>query len=176
MTNQEIEQAILDNESLVYFAINRYFPDLCSDEDIIQTGRIGLWKACTNYDSTKSKFSTFAVRCIINEIRMELHDREKMGRLGKITSLDEPLYFDNSGNAVTLAHLFPDPSNNYYVINYDISFLQNKLSERDVKVFELSIAGFSPEEIGKIFGYTRTWAYRIIKKVQSIAKTKMVYI
>ena len=175
MTNQEIEQTILDIESLVHFAINKYFPDFRCDEDVIQTGRIGLWKACINYDSAKSKFSTFAVRCIANKIRMEIRGREKLWKFGDIASLDEPLYFDNYGNAITLAHVIKDHCNDYCAIDYDISFLKDKLSERDVKVFKMSIAGFSTEEIGRAFGYTRTWAYRIISKAQKIAKEKMAY-
>tara|TARA_Y100000296_G_C5118062_1_gene228887 strand:- start:197 stop:667 length:471 start_codon:yes stop_codon:yes gene_type:complete len=37
-------------------------------EDCIQVGLIGLLKAIRNYDSEKSKFSTFATVCIRNEI------------------------------------------------------------------------------------------------------------
>lgn len=176
ISDQEIEQAILDNENLVYFVVNKYFPDLRCDEDVVQTGRIGLWKACINYNGAKSKFSTYAVQCILNEIRFELRKRAKMQKFGKIVSLDEPLYFDDEGNAVTFAHLVPDPSDDYCTIDYDLSFLNDKLSERDIKVFKLSVDGFSATEIGQIFGYTRAWASRIIKKARTIAKAKMTYI
>ena len=37
-------------------------------EDCIQVGLIGLLKAIRNYDSERSKFSTFATICIKNEI------------------------------------------------------------------------------------------------------------
>ena len=94
MNSREIEQAVVDNQNLVRFAINRYFPGLREDEDIFQVGWIGLWKACLSYDSSKSKLSTFAVRCIINEVRMELRSRAKLWRFGDVASLDELLYFD----------------------------------------------------------------------------------
>lgn len=55
MTTKEIEQAIISNEKLIYFVINRYYPDFIEDEDIIQSGRIGLWKACISYDSSKKQ-------------------------------------------------------------------------------------------------------------------------
>lgn len=42
MNSREIEQAVVDNQNLVRFAINRYFPSLRDDEDIFQVGWIGL--------------------------------------------------------------------------------------------------------------------------------------
>ena len=82
MNSREIEQAVVDNQNLVRFAINRYFPSLRDDEDIFQVGWIGLWRACIGYDSSRSKFSTYAVRCIINEIRVELRNRAKLWERG----------------------------------------------------------------------------------------------
>lgn len=174
MTNQEIEQAIIDNEKLVYFVVNKFFPEFRGDEDIIQVGRIGLWKACANYDNSRSKFSTFATKCIYNAIKAELSDRAKeLCWSGEVVSLDEPLYFNKDGNAVTLAHLIPDPSDEYCAIDYDLSFLSGKLSERDAEVFKLSVYGFSATEIGRAFGYTRAWASRIIRKAQTLARKMM---
>lgn len=173
MNSREIEQAVVDNQNLVRFAINRYFPSLRDDEDIFQVGWIGLWRACIGYDSSRSKFSTYAVRCIINEIRVELRNRAKLWGFGDIASLDEPVYFDKDGNAITLANLIPDPNNEYCKIDYDISFLSGKLSERDMEVFKLSIYGFTAAEIARAFGYTRTWASRIIKDAQALARKKM---
>lgn len=172
MTNQEIERAVVDHQKLVRFAINRYFPDLREDEDIFQVGWIGLWKACISYDSSKSKFSTFAVKCIINEIRIELRSRAKLWGFGDIASLDEPLYFDKDGGVVTLAHQVPDKSDDYCVVDYDISFLSGKFSERELEVFRLSICGFTTVEIGRAFGRTRAWASRIIRKAQAISRTE----
>lgn len=173
MNSREIEQAVVDNQNLVRFAINRYFPSLRDDEDIFQVGWIGLWRACIGYDSSRSKFSTYAVRCIINEIRVELRNRAKLWGFGDIASLDEPVYFDKDGNAIALANLIPDPNNEYCKIDYDISFLSGKLSERDMEVFRLSIYGFTAAEIARVFGYTRAWASRIIKDAQALARKKM---
>lgn len=176
MTAQEVEETIKNNQRLVYSVINKYFSRFCGDEDIVQVGRIGLWKACIAYDSSKSKFSTFATHCIVNEIREELRSRRtKLYGLGDVASLDEPLYFDRGGNAVTLAHIIPDLNDDYCAVDYDVSFLEGKLSKRDVEVFKLSIYGFTAAEIGRAFGYTRAWASRIIKEARTICKAKMPY-
>lgn len=175
MTAQEIEQAVLDNKKLVHFAIKKYFPSFYGDEDIFQVGWIGLWKACVGYDNSKSKFSTFAVRCIINEISTEVCSRSKQWQLGDVASLDEPLYLDKDGNAVTLAHTIPDLNNDYCAVDYDISFLKEQLSERDVEVFKMNIYGFTAAEIGRAFGYTRAWASRIINEARAISRAQMAY-
>lgn len=175
MTTQEVEQAIIDNEKLVYYVIHRFFSDFQGDEDIIQTGFIGLWKACISYDGFKAKFSTYAVRCIMNEIRAELRHRAKLWKFGDVASLDEPVYFDKNGNAVTLAHLVPDSHNDYQVVDYDLSFLNNKLSERDIAVFKLSIYGFTATEIANMFGYTKAWASKTITKAQALCRELMDY-
>jgi RNA polymerase sigma factor (sigma-70 family) len=173
MTAQEIERAIIDNEKLVYYAIHRFFPDFQDDEDVAQAGFIGLWKACISYDDSKTKFSTYAVRCIMNEIRAELRHRAKLWKFGDIASLDEPVYFDKNGSAVTLAHLVPDSHNDYHVVDYDLSFLNNKLSKRDIVVFKLSIYGFTATEIANMFGYTKAWASKIITKAQALCRKLM---
>ena len=173
MTKQEVEQVIIDNEKLVYYTIHRFFPDFQGDEDVVQAGFIGLWKACISYDDSRNKFSTYAVRCIMNEIRVELRHRAKLWKFGDIASLDEPVYFDKNGSAVTLAHLVPDSHNDYHVVDYDLSFLNNKLSERDVIVFKLSIYGFTATEIANMFGYTKAWASKIITKAQALCRKLM---
>lgn len=175
MNNQDVEQMIIDNQKLVHFVVNKYFPSFYDDEDIIQVGRIGLWKACVGYDSQKGKFSSFAVHCITNEIRMEFRRRERMSRFGYITSLDEPLYFDKDGTAVTLAHTIADPKDDYNIIDYDLSFLKHKLSKRDIEAFKMSICGYTSTEIGNAFGFTRTWASGVIKKAQKLSRKEFSY-
>lgn len=66
-----------ENINLVYFTIHKYYPSFIKDEDIIQCGMLGLCCAAKHYDPTKSKFSTFAISWIKNEIKHELQERGK---------------------------------------------------------------------------------------------------
>ena len=70
------KQFIEKNIDLVYFAINKYYPSFSKDEDIIQCGMIGLCKAVDKWGQ-KGKFSSYATKCILNEIRQELKNRGK---------------------------------------------------------------------------------------------------
>ena len=60
------------------------------DEDSSQVALIGLWKACQSYDTTQSQFSTFAWRCVWNELSQHLQRQQatKRGHGAKHVSLD----------------------------------------------------------------------------------------
>lgn len=174
MTNKEIEQMIVDNQNLIWHVINKYYCNFRDDEDIFQVGQIGLWKACINYNDARGKFSTLATTCILNEIRQEFRKREKLWKYGNIASLDEPQYFNNAGVPITLGDLLEDRKDDYSAIDYDLSCLKDKLSERDIEIFKLRINGFTYNEIGKCFGFSRSWIEKIVKNARNIAKREMI--
>ena len=81
MSSTSIEELFEENQKLVYFVVNKYYDWLAEDEDIIQEGFLGLYKASLTWDSSRSKFSTYATRCILNQIRHELRKRSRGRRL-----------------------------------------------------------------------------------------------
>lgn len=100
-TQTAAEKLYLENENLVYGTLHRYFPTLAFDEDIQQIARIGLWKACLNYDADKSCFSTAAYKFITNEVRMEL--RKKRRKMEALTVSLNELLPDSNGTAMDCA-------------------------------------------------------------------------
>lgn len=171
MSSQEIEQMVLDNRKLVYYIVNQRFYDLRHDDDVIQSGMIGLWRACLRFDHTKGEFSTFACHCIFNEISGELRSR-KAGLEGEgVLSLDEPCGLDKeTGSPITRGHMIADKRNDYSIADYDLSCVEKKMSERDFAIFKMYIAGFTVVEIGEIFGFSRAWASKIIQTAQAKAR------
>lgn len=70
---------VQDNINLVYSSIHKYFPHLAYDEDVQQSGFIGLCKAAFNFDVTRGfKFSTYAVPLIVGEVKRYLRDFNKL--------------------------------------------------------------------------------------------------
>ena len=68
------EQILADNYNLIIKTIQTYFQGECKKigrEDLEQEGAIGLLKAIRTYDGDKNcEFSTYAVTCIRNAMRM----------------------------------------------------------------------------------------------------------
>lgn len=69
-TEQENTELFLNNERLVGKVYHDWFAWFKGyEEDLMSAGRMGLWRACVNYDESKGiKFSSFACKCIKNEM------------------------------------------------------------------------------------------------------------
>ena len=65
-------ERIINNLNLVYWRCQkRYYSIKYSMEDIISIGMIGIIKAADNYKESKGySFTTYAIKCIDNEIMM----------------------------------------------------------------------------------------------------------
>ena len=91
------------NLRLVVYIAKKFDNTGVGVEDLISIGTIGLIKAVDTFDPDKGKrFSSYASRCIENELRMELR---RVRKAGVQVSLQEPL---EAGGQLTLADTLPD--------------------------------------------------------------------
>ena len=95
------------NLRLVVFIARKFENTGIGIEDLISIGAIGLIKAVRSYDpDAGTSLSTYAARCIENEILMSLrHSRKQQNDI----SLDEPLGTDSDGNTVSFSDLLGTP-------------------------------------------------------------------
>lgn len=117
----EQRELVEQNTLLVPYAIRRYFGhDAACDEDVIQTGYLGLCQAALSYRPDVGKFSTYATHCIINVVSNEFRKGTTKGRKcsDTITSLNLPLDQDDSGS-MELMDIVPDTTQDVesFVIN-----------------------------------------------------------
>lgn len=85
--------------------VKKYYALPGDQDDLISIGTIGLMKAVDTFDSARrARFSTYASRCIENEIRMQFRRNRKTG--GTV-SLQEALESDGD-SALTLADVLQD--------------------------------------------------------------------
>lgn len=95
------------NMRLIVHIARKYKVPGCTFDDLISIGSVGLIKAVRSYDMrTGTSLSTYAARCIENEILMSLRQSRKQQA---DISLDEPLGTDRDGNAVSFADLLGTP-------------------------------------------------------------------
>jgi RNA polymerase sporulation-specific sigma factor len=99
--NQAKEELILHNMRLVAHVAKRYSTSEEEQEDLLSIGTIGLIKAVNTFKADYgSRFATYAIRCIDNEMLMYFRGKKKTK--GEV-SMFEPIGTDKEGNQI---HLF----------------------------------------------------------------------
>lgn len=142
-------------------------------EDLISIGTIGLIKAISSFDAGKGKLSTYASRCIDNELLMLLRSKKKSSRE---VSLFEPIGTDKEGNEINLLDIIEHEQEDVTEqmelcdnIRKMIKLLDEVLTDREREIVFLRyglITGkeVTQREIGELLHISRSYVSRIEKK------------
>ncbi len=162
------------NLRLVAHIAKKYTGSVRDQEDLLSIGTIGLMKGITSFDPSKgTRLTTYAARCIENEILMLLRSKKK--EQGDV-SLNESIGTDKEGNQIMLIDVMKnDEVDIFDKINTSIEIrqlyhnIQKELDAREKKVILLryGILDGHPmpqREIAKRLGISRSYVSRIEKK------------
>ena len=163
------DRLIRHNLRLVAHVTKKYYAATSAQDDLISIGTIGLIKAVDTFDPARaSKFSSYASRCIENELRMELR---RTRREGTQVSLQEPL--EGSGQ-LTLADTLPDPAvmEDDCERRTDAARLRKLLQtlpqrEQDLLTMRYGLDGKPPQtqqEVAAHLGISRSYVSRMEKR------------
>ena len=142
-------------------------------EDLISIGTIGLIKAISSFDAGKGKLSTYASRCIDNELLMLLRSKKKSR--GEV-SLFEPIGTDKEGNEINLLDIMEHEQQDiteqielYENTKKLVKLLDEVLNDREREIICLRyglITGkeVTQREIGEALQISRSYVSRIEKK------------
>ena len=161
------------NLRLVAHIVKKYQGAAEELDDLISIGTIGLIKAIQTFDFQKaSRLSTYAARCIDNELLMLLRSRKKSS---KEVSLYEPIGTDKEGNEISLLDVIEtepvDVVKNYSLkqdIDYLYQLLPKVLSPREQEIIILRYGLYGQKEltqreIAKRLKISRSYVSRIEK-------------
>ena len=161
------------NLRLVAHIVKKYQGAGEDSDDLISIGTIGLIKAIQTFDFQKaSRLSTYAARCIDNELLMLLRSKKKSN---KEVSLYEPIGTDKEGNEISLLDVIEsepvDVVKNYSLkqdIRYLYQLLPRILSAREQEIVTLRYGLYGKEEltqreIAKRLNISRSYVSRIEK-------------
>ena len=168
------EQLILHNMRLVAHVTKKYSVNEDESEELISIGTVGLIKAVSSFKADYgSRFATYAIRCIENEILMYYRSKKKTK---SDVSLFEPIGTDKEGNQIQLMDVIEnddiDVSNNI-LKNESIDklnkYIKEVLSEREYYIIVQRYGLLGHEEmtqrqIAKILGISRSYVSRIEKR------------
>ena len=156
MTRNEL---IEDNMTLVYFVINTYFPSWRGNEDLIQTGMVGLCKAADTYKEGESKFSTYATKCIRNEIITEFKRNSKNV---PTVSLDTMVADEDD---IDFHSIIPAEYVDFD-INVNFSNFIGQLSEFQRTILSDLSNGLSQFEIAEKYKVSRQWVNKLCREIR----------
>ncbi len=171
---QEQQDLVVNNHKLVYYLVQKLGIPPSDYDDMVSIGTIGLCKAAAKFDANRqTKFSTYASRCIHNEIFMYFRKNKK-----QILSLDDPFSTNAESNAGTLGELLFDPISsdfekqveNTIIITQSLSYILNCLSYKETIILLLSIANVKQKEIAHVVGVAQSYISRLAKKLYSKVK------
>lgn len=176
------DKLINHNLRLVAHIVKKYAGTSEAD-DLISVGTIGLIKAINTFEYGKgTQLSTYAARCIENEILMLLRVSKKHKN---VMSLDESLGQDKDGNDIELAEIIPadeeevlsQVENN--VITAKINkLIDEKLSQREAEIIKMryGIGGkpaLTQREVATKLGISRSYISRLETKAIEIIKKEV---
>ncbi len=174
------------NLRLVAYIVNKNYPDSNDQDDLISIGTIGLIRAVETFDYKKGNhFSTYASKCIDNQIKMYFR---KIKHQQTEISISEPIDSDGDGNALTLADICSSDVNIEEDVILKINseklyrFLEEELDDREREIISkrygipdkngLVTKPLTQREIAKKLGISRSYISRIEKKALEKLKSR----
>lgn len=163
------EKIIKHNLRLIVSEVRKFEGGPYELEDLEAVGAIGLIKSVDTFDINKNfSFSTYAARCIQNEILIFMRAEQKQKYQ---EYLDCPIRKQDDEEGSSFKDMLVD-ENADLIANYEdqeihmfIRSILNTLPKRDQEVMDLYFKEqYTQQEIGNLFGFTRSNTYEIIKK------------
>lgn len=165
---------IVHNMRLVAHIVKKYQNADEDTEEMISIGTIGLIKAVMTFQPEKgSRLSTYAARCIDNELLMHLRSRRKVSRE---VSIYEPIGTDKEGNQINFMDIIESEEPDVIDImdkNSKIRHLQKRLPkiltdrEREIIMLRYGLQDDKPvtqKQVAGKLGISRSYVSRIEKR------------
>ena len=161
------------NLRLVAHIVKKFDSKSSDTDDLISIGTIGLIKGIDTYKKTpKVKITTYAARCIQNEILMYYRTNKKT----QLTvSLNDSIGYDKEGNEINLVDMLEDKKedildtiqikDNISLLNKYMEKLNKREKEIIIKRYGLNnVKELTQKEIADSLGISRSYVSRIEKR------------
>ena len=161
------------NLRLVAHIVKKFDSKNADTDDLISIGTIGLIKGIDTYSNDKkTKITTYAARCIQNEILMHYRQTKKCG---PTISLNDSIGYDKEGNEINLIDILKDKSpdiieeietkDNIALLKEYLHLLSEREKEIITKRYGLNnTKEMTQKEIAKELNISRSYVSRIEKR------------
>ena len=164
------------NLRLVAHIVKKFNPPMTLTDDLISIGTIGLIKGIDSYKKNKNiKITTYAARCIENEILMYYRQSKKYQNT---VSLDDYIGTDKEGNKINLKDVIKDknkPIEDELYLKDNIDLLKKFITKLNKREQDIIINRYglnnkkakTQKEIAKEMHISRSYVSRIEKRAIS---------
>ncbi len=169
------DKLIQHNLRLVAHITKKYYAAPGDQEDLVSIGTIGLIKAVDTFDyNRKARFSTYASKCIENEIRMHLR---RVRRDPDAISLQDHIETGKDGAALQIQDAIPDDvcmerdceqREDVLLLHKGIDMLSGR--ERQIILLRYGLAGQPPmtqQQVADLLNISRSYVSRLETKTLS---------
>ena len=177
LENHQYNELIRENINLVHNTIKKNYPHVKRDsyeyEDMFSDGLYGMYKAAINFKIDSGyAFSTFAIKCILNQIKVSYRNSKKHKNLISLyTSIQNLNGKNNDIDEIFLLECIEDTSDTYFPIKQKIfvTALKNsllELPEKYQKLFTMRyIQNLKQREISAELGMPQGSICLILQKI-----------
>lgn len=182
--NKDARNKLIEhNLRLVAHIVKKYETKDIDTDDLISIGTIGLIKGIDTYkDDKKTKITTYAARCIQNEILMYFRSHKKYG---PTISLNDAIGHDKEGNEINLIDVIKDKNidlfqsidlkNNIELLEKYLKLLNKREKEILIKRYGLNnTKEMTQKEIAKEMHISRSYVSRIEKRALTKILTEFI--
>lgn len=164
------EKLCAHNLRLVAHVSKKFKDSRLSQDELASIGSLGLLKAIRTYSAEKANFSTYASRCISNEILMYFRQDKKNNNS---VSLEDTVGCDKDGNEISLMDILSSSTDSVereafarVEVEEVMHLITTRLTERERKIISLRFGLFgelphTQKEVAKIMNISRSYVSRI---------------
>ena len=179
---QARSELIVHNLRLVSHIVRKYYSSSKSQEYLVKIGTIGLIKAVDSFRTANgAKFTTYAAKCIQNEILMHFRAQKK---LSSEVSLNDVIDMDKDGNPLTYIDVIGCDESLTADVERNICsaramrLVETILTPREKKIIMLRYGlgnnkPMTQREIAQKLGISRSYVSRIEKSALEKLKEKL---
>lgn len=178
------EKIIKSNIRLVILVAKKYNVEGCDLEDLVSIGTIGLIKAVDTYDIKRQiRFSTYAVRCINNEILMSIRKNKTKKNSIQTVNIEDALLCDFDGNELKYLDILEDKNSDFVTeiidnfLSSELLSIINSLTEKEKMLITLYFGfdgkKYRQKEIAHILGISQSYISRMISNILKKIKSKI---
>ncbi len=155
------KKLVEENIRLIQWIAARWRNPNLEPDDVFQIAAVGFCKAARDYDSSKGKFSVFALQYAINELLSASGRRKNV----KVYSLDLPIKCGDGNLTIGMA-LRADSNLDADIVAGQVMELVRAASTAERRILTLMSYGYKQYEAAKLLGMSRQNVQQTIKRVK----------